>query len=596
MGKNKFDEDNIIHRTYKKRRMIIFILFLFIISFMSVGYAALNSIFEVTGYVNLNSEVGNLEIISVEETGTHVNGTSNGTTFYISDSSTDESVILVAEFDMSFYRTMGSNASSISYNVVIKNNSLTKRKLSTVNSSPTFNSGSSTLNYEMDGISFLTTFINPGDSVTVNLTFSLNEFERYTTYSVYEVFEFEFTKVTDEDFQINASLNTTSLEFATFDDIEAISVSVSNISAYEITYVFDTSNSNFEVVDSSGNELPSFTVSAYTSSTATFYVKIADNHIFSSLSDNIPITLTTTSPSILNYNLGSVSATVPKDKVLDIIGNETINDDSSIDFTSVATSSGMYKNSASGELTYFYRGNVTNNYVSFAGYTWRIIRIDKYGTRVILDSTIGTNMAWGTNPGTGLTAENSAVKSVLNYKNSAIKTTLENWYSTNLSSYSSSIRTTLFCLDQNYQIMQSSGNGYVDVYYFGSYIRNGLDSSGYTPEFSCDSDYIAEYNIGLIAGDEVAFAGGLFNTSNTNYYLYNSSITEQWWTLSPSYYDPSLGTVGMFVVNGADGTFHDWPGTDTIEFELALRPVITLDTDKLSGGSGIPGDMYTFSS
>lgn len=593
MVKGKFNENNIIHKTYKKSRLIIFILFLFVISFMSVGYASLNSIFDITGYVNLNGELGDLEIISVELLDGTVNGSSNGTNFYISDSSTDDSIILVTEFDMSFYRTMGSSSSSISYDIVIKNNSLTERKLSSVNSNPTFNSGSSTLNYSMSGISFFTTIISPGDSVSVNLTFSLEQFERYTTYNVYEVFEFVFSDVTEDDLNLNASLVTSAIEFSDFDDIMSVDVDVANISAQEVTYNFETDNNNFVIVDSTGVELTSFTISSYTSDTVKFYLKIADNHIFSGLTDIVGISLVTTSPSILSYDLGDITVSVPKDNVQDIIGEETITDDSSVDFTQASSTSGMYKNTINGEETYFYRGNVDNNYVSFAGYTWRIIRIDKYGVRVILDSIIDTTSEWGSN--SDVTSLATAI-SELTYDNSPVKTILDNWYTSNLSSYSSIIKTSLFCLDTSYQTMTSSGNAGVTVYYFGSYIRNGTDSTSYTPEFDCASEYTREYNIGLISGDEIAFAGGLFNTNNTNYYLYNSSISSDWWSLSPSYYDSSLGTVGMLLVNGLTGKFYDWPNGETIENAMALRPVITLDTNKLSGGSGLESDKYTFSS
>lgn len=594
MLKRKFNEENAIHKTYKKRRLIVFIFFLFTLSFMTVGYASLNSILMVSGYVSLTGETGDLEIISVTQTGELVNGTSNGTNFYISDASTDDEVVLVAEFDMSFYRTMGSSNSSISYDVVIKNNSLTERKLSSVTSNPSFYNGDSTLNYSIDGITFLTTFIYPGDFVTVRLTFSLGEFERYTNYDVYEVFEFNFSSVTENDFMLNLSLNTNEVEFSSFDAIKEVFFEVQNISSQDVTYIIEINNNNFSVVDSNGNENPSFTVSAYTTNVSSFYLKIADNNIFSSLTDVVGVSLVTINPSILSYDLGDVSITVPRSNFLDIVENKTIIDDDIIDFTQVSSDSGLYKNEDSGDVTYFYRGNVDNNYVSFAGFTWRIIRIDKYGVRVILDDVIDTPSAWGTNPGVNASLD-SAISQIL-YYNSPVKTIVDNWYTDNLSSYDSTIKTTMFCLDTNYQTMISSGNAGVTVYYFGSYIRNGTDSTAYTPEFVCDSQYIKEYNIGLISGDEVAFAGGVFNTSNTNYYLYNSSITDTWWTMSPSYYDSSLGTVGMLLVTGSNGRFNDWISTSTIEYSSYIRPVITLDTNKISGGDGTVGNMYTFSS
>ena len=93
----------------------------------------------------------------------------------------------------------------------------------------------------------------------------------------------------------------------------------------------------------------------------------------------------------------------------------------------------------------------------------------------------------------------------------------------------------------------------------------------------------------------MSFAGALFNNDNTNYYLYNSSITNYWWTISPSYYDTSLKTVGNMIVNGSNGRFLDWQNGDTIANSNAIRPVITLDTDRLSGGTGTRFNPYTFS-
>ena len=56
--------------------------------------------------------------------------------------------------------------------------------------------------------------------------------------------------------------------------------------------------------------------------------------------------------------------------------------------------SGLYKSTATntGEPTYYFRGNVENNYVSFAGQTWRIVRINEDGTiRIIMQDGINGN-------------------------------------------------------------------------------------------------------------------------------------------------------------------------------------------------------------
>ena len=65
------------------------------------------------------------------------------------------------------------------------------------------------------------------------------------------------------------------------------------------------------------------------------------------------------------------------------------------------------------------------------------------------------------------------------------------------------------------------------------------DSNNYSPILVCPSKYIIEENIGLISAEEVVLAGGAYKKSNTAYFLYNSSIPDYYWTLSPAYYDPT---------------------------------------------------------
>ena len=70
-------------------------------------------------------------------------------------------------------------------------------------------------------------------------------------------------------------------------------------------------------------------------------------------------------------------------------GNLRLNRDSSYD-----NSRGLYKSivTNSGKPVYFFRGNVTNNYVEFAGMLWRIVRINEDKTvKIVLDTSIGPN-------------------------------------------------------------------------------------------------------------------------------------------------------------------------------------------------------------
>ena len=90
--------------------------------------------------------------------------------------------------------------------------------------------------------------------------------------------------------------------------------------------------------------------------------------------------------------------------------------------------SGLYKSidTNGGEPTYYFRGNVTNNYVSFAGQTWRIVRINEDGTiRLIMQDGINNNAGYAFN-------SNYNNYTYMYYTNSEIKNLLENWYSTNI--------------------------------------------------------------------------------------------------------------------------------------------------------------------
>ena len=67
----------------------------------------------------------------------------------------------------------------------------------------------------------------------------------------------------------------------------------------------------------------------------------------------------------------------------------TMNSDGTVTVTGIEATYGYLckAKDAYGE-SYYYRGNVTNNYVKFAGYYWRIVRINGDGTvRVIYDGT-----------------------------------------------------------------------------------------------------------------------------------------------------------------------------------------------------------------
>ena len=348
--------------------------------------------------------------------------------------------------------------------------------------------------------------------------------------------------------------------------------------------------------------------------------------------------------------------------------------------------------------SYYYRGAVRNNYVSFAGFVWRIIRRNGDGSiRMIYSGksttdtgeavTIGnsgfnskywdptyvgykynedfelyenngtTGYDWFTNTqkynyGTGYTFDVSTKKFTLtgtikqltwndnhdeivksqlysclntscnvvykvtgyqsdtrmtvkpisysskslataqtNNTNSNIKTTIDNWYKSNLTAYTSKLADETFCNDRSI----SSGTGYkLDSYtFYGSYNRNadrrtpGLKCAQANDKFKVsNASAKLEYPVALITADELAMAGGVFNTSNTNYYLYNGQYQ---WSLSPGYIYPYLSSARAWFVNPS-GSLSPWFG---VTYSFGVRPVINLKADTpITKGDGTALNPY----
>ena len=362
------------------------------------------------------------------------------------------------------------------------------------------------------------------------------------------------------------------------------------------------------------------------------------------------------------------------------------------DFSKTATTDeGLFMAEDDEGESYYYRGAVKNNYVSFAGFTWRIIRRNGDGSvRMIYSGkktsdtgdavTIGnsqfnskywdptyvgykynedfslhesnetTGYDWFTNTqkynfGTGYTfdeatkkftltgdikqltwndnhdeivnnglysclntscnvvykvtgyinatqmivqpisySSNSLLTAQTNKTDSPIKTKLDNWYKTNMTSYTSKLADEIFCSDRSI----SSGSGYLTTptTLYGAYNRlhdskkPSLKCSGDNDKFKMSNESTKlDYPVGLILADEVALAGGrsYYNgkySPNSNYYLYNGKY---YWTLSPSYFNPYYSGAYVWYVLPS-GSLCPW---DYVTASMGVRPVINLRADTL---------------
>lgn len=284
------------------------------------------------------------------------------------------------------------------------------------------------------------------------------------------------------------------------------------------------------------------------------------------------------------------------------------------DFSQVATTDeGMFTAEDNDGVTTYFRGATTNNYVKFANFWWRIIRVNGNGSiRLIYDGTTAhANGESSTDRRIGTSAFNTDIDdnayvgymygtpgsttyeaTHANVNSSAIKTTLDNWYESNLSNYSDYIdKEAGFWGDRT--PYSGSGTGTTTTYYaaYNRLFRNKTssfectnNSDLYTTTESKDGNKALQYPIGLITADEVAYAGGVWNTNNTSYYLYTNSA---YWTMSPFY---SGSRARVFNADSSGGLINY-----NVNNSYGVRPVINLRGDLFVTGTGTSTDPYDVS-
>ncbi len=267
--------------------------------------------------------------------------------------------------------------------------------------------------------------------------------------------------------------------------------------------------------------------------------------------------------------------------------------------------------------SYYYRGAVTNNYVKFGDFYWRIIRINGDGSiRIQYDGTRGyangiSNSDRVVYTGKAYNAQYSDVKYVgwmfggpqgtpstskdqaqTNETNSDIKTLVDSWYKTNIvnKNLSNKVSDTLFCNDRTTPGAEETGwSEDTGLGYGQNKIGTGAtarlggpwQTSITQPIFTCSQKNDAftvndeekgngdlTYPVGLITADEIVAAGsGKFATQNSNYYLYNGLW---YWSLSPSCF-----------YNDYAHVFHSYSsfGSTGVSYGGAVAPVINLKAE-----------------
>ncbi len=287
---------------------------------------------------------------------------------------------------------------------------------------------------------------------------------------------------------------------------------------------------------------------------------------------------------------------------------------------------GLYRGTDDYGTTYFYRGNVKNNIVQFAGFYWQIVRINGDGSiRLIYDGTEknATGVKQSINNRTyqfnslyndptyvgymyGDKDGATFAKVHNNTNNSTIKTAVDNWYKTNIEDkgYSNYISNAVgFCGDRSLPagVLGTNDNGdgvnnTLQTSYFGAYVRYAKNVAQftcqeptrdlYTTADSSIGNKALTYPVGLITYDELVFAGMDNRHINKLSWAYS---TQHYWTMSPSYFDATGGAAGEWRLLSA-GFLYPWTWvTDS----NGARPVINLKSDvKISGGIGTSNDPF----
>ena len=201
--------------------------------------------------------------------------------------------------------------------------------------------------------------------------------------------------------------------------------------------------------------------------------------------------------------------------------------------------------------------------------------------------------------------DSSLLNARTNENDSTIKTAIDNWYASNMTSYTKYLSTTaVYCNDR----MEETSGTYNTGSTVFHYIPSARAWKNHTPTYDCTeaSDAFSvdntsaklTYPIALMTSDEIMRAGGKYNTSLTSpyawYYLNsaNGSITGStlWRLLSPFRWGGSSASV--FRVRGS--SLPGYLDYYRVDYTYAVRPAISLKScTKWASGDGTPENPYT---
>ena len=193
-----------------------------------------------------------------------------------------------------------------------------------------------------------------------------------------------------------------------------------------------------------------------------------------------------------------------------------------------------------------------------------------------------------------------------NEVSSNAKTQLDKWYATNIVGKTDADGNLLtnyivdakFCNDRSITNKTYNSGYKLSQHTFYSPYTRLYQNTNKTATLKCSSDMRDQfsttssrgnakltYPVALITADEVALAGGKYNTKNENYYLRTNGY---FWTMTPSYFYASHAYAFVWHVNTTGNIVDSW-----VTISVGVRAVINLRSDLLiSSGDGTVGNPY----
>ena len=294
------------------------------------------------------------------------------------------------------------------------------------------------------------------------------------------------------------------------------------------------------------------------------------------------------SPAYVGYMYGTVYETTQKERseltTPYVFGNDVTYSDGAYTLTNTMTTTGTWKNDYNTLNNHHYTCWTTGTICNSVFYVYQT----SYTT--YSHSWEGAYYITLTN---GKKVDNILDEMFTNKTDSTIKTTIDNWYSNYLTSYTNYIEDTVYCNDRSISDpvgWNPAGGDTTTGLSFEQ--RNRIDN--YSPSLVCNrlldrftvSSSIGNgaltYPIGLLSGDEVMYAGGTKLLENTTYYLYKYG-----WILGARVF--SYGYPSLFRISNGE-LFYQQGNPSASN---AVIPVISLkSTDIVESGDGTSTNPY----